>query len=672
MTEDNLSDPKETAHKSEEGNSHKIGISETWLSILIIALALAAAAASIRPLFQEGYLMNFDHPVHQGVIKCAMENPSWILTPTWCSFLQAGLPPFQSHPALFYHFVILLSSMIDFSLAYKVALILVLIAMPCLAAWILHRKGHSLAGAFAFALILLDHGSQDMTGIDFTIVGGSGFNQLMGYALFVAVLYYSTIVFEKPTRWRFSILALLTSAYFLAHPTTSLLYIPIFITLLIIYRESVKKKTWLFVLYPLIVLLTVSYFLLPMLVNLSSNDSGGLILGITSPWEAVYWKILVSMNSLAFIGGIIGIVLIGSSGWSSLWGIPALAAGIFAAWINYPVLSWIHLLDYSQFHRSVGIMHILILIGCAYTLEWAIRRASSLDRVRGLALAAIALLAFGAVIGDQYSVTSERAGYIVTSSQPLFQPLFSTMSGLNTTRGRVLYEETYGQTTYPVNLSAAWGIGPLYTTSDLIHPMLRSLQFPYAGTKDYQIQNQRIESLTRQDLLSVLEDWNIQYIVTGSGPYRSAFRFLPVHKTIGPFVVYENTATPVDYFRIGKGKVLSSDYRKTYAKAQVESDEFTNVIFKVRYWHNWEARIDGVPTEIQKSRQHLMIISVPEGKHVIEFEYGPRWWDYLGYWLTLAGLAVVAWWLFPKIIGMKPTPSNKAEAKTSESVPTVE
>lgn len=642
--------PESAASSAVEPQSSPVVRSDRLLATLIISSALIAGASIMYPLFRSGYLMNFDHPMQQGIIKCALDSAATLPTARWCSFMQAGLAPFQSYPSLFYELVLSFTTAASLEIAYKSALVLIWIALPTIVAASLFRRGQPIFAALAFALLLLDHGLPDAAGLEFFIFAGSGFNQILNYALLAAVYLYSITTFNNPTKWRIGFLSILTALYFLSHPPTSLLYMPIFLAMLILYRKNVIRRYRLFMMYLLITALLVCYFVFPVIANMSDNEPGAMASSIGSQWQEVINKIIFSINPAVLLLGIAGLILMTIQWRRGFWAVPALAVGILLAWTLHPLVSLIGIFDYSEFHRTIGIMHSLVLIGCAYSLDRGIDIAGRVSSKKGFALMCIAIALSGYVIGDDYSLTMDRVGQtpIITSSQPLFQPLFDVLGRVNASSGRVLLEETFGQTTYPVNQSTFWGVGPIATQSDLIHPTLRFFKYPYSGTKDYQIMNQRIEMMGRDSYLTLLEDWNIEYIVAGSGPYRSAFRFLPVEMTVGPMIVYKNTLTPVSYFRIGKGTVGQTEYKKTYAKVRVHANEFTNLIFKVRHWGNWVARVDGRRTDVQRSQQHLMLITVSEGDHVVEFEFIPRWWDYLGHSLTAIGLAWALWLAMPR------------------------
>jgi len=59
------------------------------------------------------------------------------------------------------------------------------------------------------------------------------------------------------------------------------------------------------------------------------------------------------------------------------------------------------------------------------------------------------------------------------------------------------------------------------------------------------------------------------------------------------------------------------------------------------YYPGWEATLDGRPVPILEVYSSLRGIVTPKGKHRIEMRYRP-WSVYLGFALTLAGLAVAA------------------------------
>jgi len=226
---------------------------------------------------------------------------------------------------------------------------------------------------------------------------------------------------------------------------------------------------------------------------------------------------------------------------------------------------------------------------------------------------------------------------LTTSDHPYFQPYLTVLHDLKSTNGRILLEETYGQTPYPINLSSLWGIGPIYSKSDLIHPTLRFFKHPYSGTQGDALQGWQINSFTQPQLLAILETFNVEYIVALGNTYKNTFAFLPKQE-YGNITIFKNIATPVHFFRIERGTLDDGSTYTTSAKTTVESSDGTKLLFKVRYWKNWKATIDQASAPITRTSQEYMELQVPPGKHTVNFEYRMRWWDYLGLVISLIGI----------------------------------
>src|SRR5262249_31392030 len=63
------------------------------------------------------------------------------------------------------------------------------------------------------------------------------------------------------------------------------------------------------------------------------------------------------------------------------------------------------------------------------------------------------------------------------------------------------------------------------------------------------------------------------------------------------------------------------------------------------WYPGWQATVDGNFVPIYKANHLFRAIEIPQGKHKVEMSFSPRsFW--LGVWLFLAGLAVVALRLF--------------------------
>ena len=638
--------PKHLEEKVEVG-SQSSSCMERYFCFCVIAGATILALIAIQPLFTPGYLMNFDHPLRQGLLECYLDGPMWSLPATWCSFLQAGVAPFQSYLIMFNWVVLAFHLVFSLELAYKLGLMVVWFLLPTAIAVILWRRGHPLMAAFAFTLLLLDHGAQDATGLEFFLIVNTGMGQVLGYGMLAITLAIAVEVYSRPT-WRgVGGLSLSTAIYFLSHPTTFQLFIPILVIVSLIHWREILRHQTMFLLYPILVFLLASHFLFPVLANLQSVEPGGIVSQIPSFWPLVQEKIGDNMNPILIVFGIIGLSLLAWKGRESIWAIPALAGAILISWVLYPFISWTHIFDFAQLGRTIGIMYNLLLIGSAAFIEFLVKCGSGLESRKKVGAFMVVILVFGFLSTDLFFITLGRSQDIKTLSHPAFSKEVQFLKSVRASPGRILVEETYGQTDYPLNISSVWGIAPVFSGVDLVNPSIRFFKYPYAGSQGGNIQGMQLAKMSRGELTGILEDWNIAAVVAGSPQYRDSFSFLAIEKTMGTMIVYRNNATPVDYFYIADGIIEHSGYIGTYGAANVTANKDQGVLFKVRYWNNWRAYVDREPGLMVRNDQDFMAVYIPRGNHVIEFKYAMRWWDYIGWLMTFIGLLVCAGIIIP-------------------------
>lgn len=604
----------------------------------IIAMSIFIGIFLISGLFKPGYIMNFDNPLRQGLLQCYKQSPIWLLTATWCSYLQAGIAPFQAYPPIFNHVVIFFWWFFSLQIAYKMALMVSWLLLPSIIAWILWQHKHPLAAAMAFALILLDIGIPDQTGLEFMLLMGSGANQIIDFALFFLLISIAISFFINPTKKRLVGISLVTALYILAHPTTSVFVLPVLIFLYLKFRKNLVNHQHLILSYPLLVILLAGYYLIPIAFNLESNDPSGLSTESIGIWPLAISQITAHAHPLIILLGILGLTL-AAFGPRDLWAFPAIFFSIMIIWTINPLFSTIPGSGILPLNRTIGINYYILLIGAALFLERLTEWNYSKKQTNTIGIIATVII-FLFLTFHLTIESNSRLKNITTSDHPSYQPYLKILQELKSINGRILLEETYGQTPYPVNLSTMWGIGPLYSPSDLIHPTLRFFKHPYSGTQGDALQGWQINSFTQPQLLAIMETFNIEYIVALGKTYKDTFAFLPKQE-YGNITIFKNTATPVNFFRSEGGTIQEFSYHKTSAKTNVDSNKGTSLLFKVRYWNNWKATIDEEPTPITRTSQEYMELDVPKGKHTIQFEYKMRWWDYLGLLMSLTGIALL-------------------------------
>jgi len=88
-------------------------------------------------------------------------------------------------------------------------------------------------------------------------------------------------------------------------------------------------------------------------------------------------------------------------------------------------------------------------------------------------------------------------------------------------------------------------------------------------------------------------------------------------------------------FDTGNSKVEVQEYTNNRVKLNItaESDEF--LVFSDTYYPGWKAYIDGKQVKVYKANDLVKGIFIPEGKHIIEFDYLPNnFWIYFSISIT--------------------------------------
>lgn len=99
---------------------------------------------------------------------------------------------------------------------------------------------------------------------------------------------------------------------------------------------------------------------------------------------------------------------------------------------------------------------------------------------------------------------------------------------------------------------------------------------------------------------------------------------------------------PTDRMRsaTGSGSVTVERVGWNDVRLRVNADDDAVVVLADQYFPGWEARVDGEATPIRAANVAMRAVAVPEGEHVLEFEYRPTGWRY-GLLASLAGVLVL-------------------------------
>lgn len=148
-------------------------------------------------------------------------------------------------------------------------------------------------------------------------------------------------------------------------------------------------------------------------------------------------------------------------------------------------------------------------------------------------------------------------------------------------------------------------------------------------------------------------------IVWGKGP-REARQLLEEGKIdLGTQVIVE--AGREQRRRQGRGKVSILAYRDKEVRLLARAERGSVlVVLADNYYPGWVARVDGKEKEILRVNGRLRGVWVEEGEHTIVFSYRPLSF-YLGFWITLAGVALAILALIFGESGKSKTPRRRFE-----------
>lgn len=629
---------------------------ERGIALLLLLWVLGIWILFLIQLFQPGYLLNYEHPLHQGLLVCAHRSPIWSLPAVWCDHLMAGVAPFQIYPIPFYMLVLSLMKVFSLAVAYKAGLVMAWLSIPLAVGAAISLTGRPLAGAIAASFLLLEHGARDSSGIEFLVLAGSAFNQALGFAFLVTTLICLEWYFRCPNHRRFTLLCVTTAIYFLVHPTT-FLFFPIPLTIMMWHhRKEAWRQRYYLMAYPLIVVFLAGFWLLPFLSNgvlqfFNLHPGGG-----PQFMESMNTFLIKPMNPVLLLVGVMGIVRLTKKGEWPLTLVPVFSVLVILINVLYSFFPSFGGFQLMQANRLLALLRICILIGASILLSDGILGVKK----RGVLIRMASLLAIIYLIASMGgSLKEKRADIAVLPIE--FDPSGSGPYNSDM-KGRILIEETYGQSVGFSNMTSFWGLSPVILNIPAINQVISYPNIPYAGTAGGFLLGTPITKYSRERLLNTLELLNVQYVLAGSPNYLTTLSFLQPVKTLFSWQLFRNNATPLGWFRIVNGRVIQEKYTSEEAWAIIENKEASRLLFKTRYWPNWKASIDEKETVVYKNSLEFMEVDVPSGQHIVKFKYELKWLDYLGWMLSLLGAGLL---IFIHLLGMhrmaRPTAGSQKE-----------
>jgi len=628
------------------------------LSAIILILASLLFIPLIAPLFHPGPPINSDIGVHYSAIKCIYDSGQWSVPTAWCTHGQAGLARFQRYGVVHAYLTLLLALFLPFEIAFKVMMVLGFLILPIVAYFFLRRFGYPLAGAVAYALLLLEPGGQMWGGYGLHFVI-TGFINSTATGLSLLTIMCIIWMIEKPTQKRIATTSLVTAIYFLTHPGSAM-WLPIAgIPILILYRTELRQNWKALVLYVLIFIGLISFWLLPAVAKSEYFNPPGIGGQIISENNIASALIKLGTSQLRFIVLMIISVMILSFNkrkemrlisWIPISVIAVMALAYFFP--NFIYFSYFTLDRVMYELRTYGVLCVVMLFFGGLKTK-ATRRQ--------LIIAAIGAVLITFFLYKFYMIDLSLSDQIHTGKEveTILVPIYKLMDGA---QGRIIAENTYFHANHALNLTQPWALSAAYSDKEFLgNSDFWYTKDDYSLMYDNHMFGRNVSKISNLEFQQILWKMNVQYVWAYSpwlinrlnGVIPVQFDLLSGLKN---GAIYE---TPWDhsYLAFPNGTLAQTSYTTLQASTKASSEKGGVLFFKVREWPNWKATIDGKPLAIKKGAMGLMEVDVPAGKHTIRFDYGLIRVDWIGYLVTLIAAIATGWWVYANTkIPEKPVP----------------
>ncbi len=620
----------------------ELKINKEWIKrnihIVIIIIATILALILVSPMLKDGVLTNIDHSVHYARLWCLGQ--SNILPPAaWCPEFQAGYPVVSYYYPIIDLATVYTGKIIGLASSYKLFVTLTLFVLGAGAYFLLRSFGHKLAGAIAYALIVLNAGSWYTGGFNEIFLVGmwaqvmtTGF-LLISFALFVE--------FYKKPSYKTMFFAVI-STMFITHPVT--LVVAAFLytfTIILQWNESIKKIKWIgsFILFSLLV---NGYYILHLLVNgkyifwqtwgtMSFSDFQGYFLS-AMPWYfmvAAAIGLVIAMrkeykeNKGLILFGLIILI------YTLITFLPGLSGRLFVG---------LKVVTYTS-------MAIFIFAGLFFEYLATTKILINEKHIKFGLIISLALVVLMLYPMWTQSLQLSQDGPIIipeTQLQALFGPL------QNLAPGRIAIEDTlYNSGQSPLTFTHLTALVPAYSGMEIVgvpyqYPQYVSL---ISSGGDNGIFSKKFSDYQPGELESIFEHYNIRYIFAESPAWIGYFENRTKAETkYGPFTIFETNITP-SYFIVNNGSNMGEQYEGLEGKVMVNMSIPGFVSMKVNKYNNWKAYIDGQASK-REFCEGLVCTQVPIGQHLVEFKYTYTYVEYIGYVITILSIIVLCYYAY--------------------------
>jgi len=618
------------------------------LSVIIIVGALITFIPNVLPLFDPGPPINSDIGVHYSAAHCLAKEGWWSIPQAWCVHGQAGLARYSRYAVVYAFMARLLSLVMSFELAFKLMMVIGFLILPISACAVLWRMGYHLAGSLALAFLLLEPGGFLWGGYTLYFVI-TGFINGMATGFSILCVFSMIWMLERLTIKRVIISSALTAVYFLSHQSSAL-WLPIaIIPMVFLYYKEIESGWKQLALFPVFFLVFVSFWLLPALAASSYFNPpglGGAAIGSKDLVKSLFN--LDGMQQSLITLGLIGSILLVYRKERRLKFIGVVALMIPLVWAFAYKSPEFFYFNFFTIDRSMYEFRTFVVLCASLFLGGLV--AEAFPDKNKLILAAGVIVSLVFLITFQ-SVEASRSHEILTGQdiEKGFAPVYKFVEKAH---GRVIAENTYYSAEPPFGSTQPWALASAYSDKEF----LGNSDFWYTKD-DYSVVRLGVLfgndtwNMTDDQMDDVLDGLNVQYIwaYTPSqgdfaGRLAQAYPLVTQIEVPGlgrQGLIFE---TPFNhtYLSFKPGNMSDYSYDPLRSSAKVESAQGGTLLFKVRHWPNWGARIDGKEVPVSKGKYGLMEIDVPAGAHYVEFSYGYTNVDLIGYAISLIGIIMAA------------------------------
>jgi|WetSurMetagenome_2_1015567.scaffolds.fasta_scaffold48079_2 uncharacterized membrane protein len=248
--------------------------------ILPISALIIASLIIIFPIFNPGFLVNSDNPVHQAEVHYLIEDllPQHHWFTGWCNYDFAGFPIFLYSYNLGYWIIAILTIFLGINIetAYKLVVYISYI-FPVISLYILIERRFGYKIAFISSMMFL------VSIYDLKIIISGMWNQYLSVGFLLLFIHESEYYFENPNLKNTTILGILLAFIVLSHPFSAIVafyYMLIYLLIVLSVKKLneiksfLKEKLLLSILWMGLIAFSLTwYFIIPVIETSGSMKS---------------------------------------------------------------------------------------------------------------------------------------------------------------------------------------------------------------------------------------------------------------------------------------------------------------------------------------------------------------------------------------------------------------